>query len=85
MVDKKIKEIIMKVLHLISLLLVVIGALNWGLIGIADFNLVKTLFGSYPFVVKTIYILVGLSALVLLVTYSTDCPAVYDIKQDKNK
>jgi uncharacterized protein len=42
--------------------LFVIGALNWGLIGAFDFNLVTTLFGT-GMITKVIYILVGLAAL----------------------
>lgn len=46
--------------------LVVVGALNWGLVGAFDFNLVTTLVGTWPSVEKVVYILVGLSALVAL-------------------
>lgn len=46
--------------------LVVVGALNWGLVGAFDFNLVTTLVGTWPSVEKIVYILVGLSALVAL-------------------
>lgn len=47
----------------ISHVLVLVGALNWGLVGAWNFNLVETLFGAWPMVVKVLYILVGLSAL----------------------
>ena len=47
--------------------LVIVGALNWGLVGInAGWNLVEMLLGSWAVVVKVVYLLVGLSALVLL-------------------
>ncbi len=46
--------------------LVVVGALNWGLVGGFDFNLVEKLVGKWPVVVKVVYVLVGLSALVSL-------------------
>jgi len=48
---------------LIALILVIVGGLNWGLIGIANFNLVTTIFGSIPILVQLIYIVVGLAAL----------------------
>lgn len=51
----------------IARLLVIIGGLNWGLIGIADFNLVSYLFGSIPVVETIVYILVGVCALYMLV------------------
>ncbi|MBN1783405.1 MAG: DUF378 domain-containing protein [Alphaproteobacteria bacterium] len=52
----------MKKLNALTLLLLVIGGLNWGLIGLLDFNLVTYLFGG-TLLTKIIYILVGLSAL----------------------
>lgn len=50
--------------------LVVIGALNWGLIGLFNFNLVSAIFGSFTAVSRIIYLLVGLAAIVLLVLAS---------------
>jgi len=50
----------------IAWLLVVIGAINWGLIGFFNFNLVSSLFGS-TIVSTIIYCLVGLSAVILIV------------------
>lgn len=52
----------------ISFLLVIIGAINWGLIGVANFDLVAALFGSISQVVqRIIYIAVGIAAIDLLV------------------
>ena len=53
----------MKVIDTIALILVIIGALNWGLIGIFNFNLVDTLFGAMSIISKVIYILVGISGI----------------------
>jgi len=47
----------------ISKWLVVIGAANWGLIGIFNFNLVTALLGFSPMLVTLVYILVGLAGL----------------------
>lgn len=52
-----------------STILVIIGAINWGLIGIFHFNIVESFFGSIPILVKIIYSLVGLSGLYLLTTF----------------
>lgn len=52
--------------HKLAGLLVVVGALNWGLVGAFDFNLVNTLLGSWPVVERVVYILVGVSALAML-------------------
>ena len=53
--------------------LAIAGALNWGLIGLADVNLVERLFGQTA-MTRVIYILVGLSGLALLASYFVICP-----------
>lgn len=58
----------LKVLLKISLVLVIIGAINWGLIGIFNFNLVSFLFdGISPVISKICYILVGISGLISII------------------
>ena len=52
----------MKILTYIAGILVLIGALNWGLIGLFDFNLVSLIFGDMSLFSRLIYGLVGLSA-----------------------
>lgn len=47
----------------ISLILVIIGGLNWGLVGFFEYNLVASLFGEMSTVSKIIYALVGLGAI----------------------
>ncbi len=54
----------MVTLQKIALVITIIGALNWGLIGLFDFNLVTTLFESVPVLEKIIYILVGITGLI---------------------
>ncbi len=49
-----------------SYILVLIGAINWGFIGLFGFNLVEILFGQSAFA-QFIYILVGLSAIISLI------------------
>ena len=53
----------MKYINCTALTLVIIGALNWLLIGIFSFNLVDTIFGEGTFITRLIYILVGLSGI----------------------
>jgi len=53
----------MHLINLISSLLLVVGALNWGLVGILDINIVEMLFGNLGMVVDLVYGLIGLSAL----------------------
>lgn len=52
----------MKILDILAWILLVVGGLNWGLVGVFEFNLVSTLFGSSPLLERIVYILVGLSA-----------------------
>lgn len=52
----------MKVLDYIILVLVIIGALNWGLIGFFGFDLIRVLFGNMTLISRTIYAVVGICA-----------------------
>lgn len=61
----------MKWVELVATLLVVVGALNWGLVGLGGFmgsnwNVVNKVLGSWPQVEWLVYVLVGLSGLWLL-------------------
>ena len=51
-----------KTLTMASMWLLVIGGLNWGLVGLLDMNLVDSLLGEGSMLAKLVYILVGLSA-----------------------
>lgn len=53
----------MKVLDIVVTVLLLIGAINWGLIGFFEFNLVAAIFGEGGAMSRVIYSLVGLSAL----------------------
>lgn len=55
-----------KILNYIALTLVIIGAINWGLIGFIKFDLVAFLFGNLSLLSRIVYILVGVSGLYLL-------------------
>jgi uncharacterized membrane protein YuzA (DUF378 family) len=56
----------MKSISTVAWVLLIIGGLNWGLIGIFGFDLVAQIFGAASTVARVIYILVGLSALWLV-------------------
>ncbi len=60
----------MKTIYNIALTLVIIGAVNWLLIGFFKFDLVATLFGSMSALSRIIYSLVGISGLISLGLYS---------------
>jgi len=53
----------MKVLNIITLVLLIVGGLNWGLVGAAGFDLVAAIFGAMSPLSRIVYVLVGLSAL----------------------
>jgi uncharacterized membrane protein YuzA (DUF378 family) len=53
----------MKTMDLIAGTLLVVGGLNWGLVGAADFDLVASIFGPMSVPSRAVYILVGLAAL----------------------
>lgn len=61
----------MKALNVIVLTVAIIGAVNWGLIGFFNFNLVDFLFGSASMLSKIIYGLVGLCGLYLISFYGS--------------
>ena len=63
----------MKWLHYLAYLLLWVGGLNWGLIGLFNYNLVETLLGSWPALIQWAYILVGVSTLYVLFTHKNDC------------
>lgn len=56
----------MKTLNYLALTIGIIGALNWGLIGIFDFNLVSFIFGDMSMLSRIVYTLVGISGLYML-------------------
>ena len=58
-----------KCLDCIALTIAIIGAVNWGLIGFFDFNLVNFLFGDLTWLSRVIYAAVGIAGLYLLTLY----------------
>ena len=65
----------MRSLYTIALLLVVIGAINWGLVGLFQFDLVAALFqGPDSALSRTVYTLVGAAGIVLAITAASGAP-----------
>jgi uncharacterized membrane protein YuzA (DUF378 family) len=62
----------MKMLHMVTFILLVVGGLNWGLSALG-FNVVNMLLGNFGMLEKFVYLLVGLSAVVELVTHKKSC------------
>ena len=59
----------MRVFNAIILTLVIIGGINWGLIGLFDYNLVDAIFGTMSLVSRVIYTLVGVAAIWAIAFY----------------
>jgi uncharacterized membrane protein YuzA (DUF378 family) len=52
----------MRTLNVITLILLIVGGLNWGLVGLFDFDLVAALFGAMSPLSRIVYVLVGVAA-----------------------
>lgn len=56
----------LNILDWVAVVLVIVGGLNWGLVGAFNFDLVATLFGVMSALSKIVYVLVGLAALYMI-------------------
>ncbi|MCQ2549620.1 MAG: DUF378 domain-containing protein [Lachnospiraceae bacterium] len=56
----------MKVFNYCALTIAIIGAVNWGLVGMFDFDLVAVIFGNMSWLSRIVYTLVGISGLYLI-------------------
>ena len=52
----------MKSLNVVALILIIVGGLNWGLVGLFKFDLVATIFGDMSVLSRIVYVLVGIAA-----------------------
>ena len=58
----------METLQKIALVFTIIGAINWGLIGFFDFNLVTALFGDGSMLTRIVYMIVGIAGIINIYT-----------------
>jgi uncharacterized protein len=63
----------MKILHSVAFILVIVGGLNWLLVGVAGMDIGNLFGGQDALVSKLVYILVGLSAIYLIISHKKDC------------
>ncbi|TWJ13771.1 DUF378 domain-containing protein [Geobacter argillaceus] len=68
----------MKVLDVVVTVLLIIGALNWGLIGFFGFNVVTAILGEATAVTRVVYALVGLSGLYEVFTFTFGYEAMHN-------
>lgn len=64
---RRIMQKKMSALDWVAMILLVVGGLNWGLVGFFEYDLVASIFGDFSIVSRIIYVLVGLSALYMLI------------------
>lgn len=57
-----------RTLDVVSIILLIVGGLNWGLVGLFRFDLVAALFGTDSALSRVVYVLVGIAALYGIVT-----------------
>lgn len=60
-------------MHKLTFILLVVGGLNWLLVGLFEWNLVTAILGSWSMVERAVYVLVGLSAVYELFTHKKSC------------
>lgn len=56
-------------ISMLAALLTIVGAINWGLVGLLNYNLVETFLIAHPVIVKAIYIIIGAAGIIHAVTY----------------
>ena len=61
----------MKIIKIIAMILVIVGGLNWGLVGLFNIDLVAAIFGAMSAISRIVYTLVGLSAVYLALISSS--------------
>jgi uncharacterized membrane protein YuzA (DUF378 family) len=69
----------------ILLILLIVGGLNWGLVGLFGFDLVAAIFGVGTMLTRLVYILVGVSALYFLARYAMDAYTPSTVSTTKMK
>lgn len=67
----------MKTVTLVAVVLLIVGGLNWGLVGAFDYNLVDSLFGEGSVGARIVYVLVGLAAVWKIVALLTNKSATH--------
>lgn len=60
-------EVFMKIVHIVAFVLLLIGGLNWGLVGAFDMDVVASIFGAGSHLARAVYIAIGLSAIFAIV------------------
>lgn len=73
----------MNIVQKSALVFTIIGALNWGLIGVFGFNLVSFIFGDMTLASRIIYTLVGIAAVINTILFFVDIDYVSDMERER--
>ncbi len=73
----------MNIVQKSALVFTIIGALNWGLIGIFNFNLVSFIFGDMTLITRIIYTLVGIAAIINTILFFIDMDYVTENERER--
>lgn len=73
----------MNIVQKSALVFTIIGALNWGLVGVFGFNLVSFIFGDMTLASRIIYTLVGIAAVINTILFFVDIDYVSDIERER--
>jgi uncharacterized membrane protein YuzA (DUF378 family) len=73
----------MKTVNFIAYILLIVGGLNWGLVGLFNIDLVAIILGSIPALQNVVYILVGVSAVLFAIKHSKKCCNTCDAEPSK--
>ena len=76
-----VRRVYMNIVQKIALTFTIIGAVNWGLVGLFEFNLVDYLFGDGSVVSRIIYTVVAISGLINIIIYFIDLDTPRVIKE----
>jgi uncharacterized protein len=60
----------MYALHVIAFILLIVGGLNWGLVGLVNFNIVERIFSHIPAIARIIFVIVGLAGIYAIVFFN---------------
>ena len=66
----------MRIITTVAYILLIIGGLNWGLVGLTDLDLVAAIFGAGSVAARLVYVLVGLAAIVAAIALLEPRPAI---------
>ena len=75
----------MNIVQKSCLFFTIIGAINWGLIGLFNFDLVATLFGDMSIAARVIYTIVGIAGLVNIMLFFVDLDELTVLETPKAK